>query len=71
MNEVQKKKADKQGKANHRRQTALGKRLCKLMGWTYKTCPVWTGLRKVALGEAVVIGLDKLELILEQLEKRA
>jgi hypothetical protein len=38
------------------------------MGWPYKTGPVWTGLRKVAMAEAIVIGLDKLQEIIDELE---
>lgn len=46
----------------------LIRRACKAMGWEYKTSPVWTGLRKVALAEAVPIGLDRLEEMLCLLE---
>jgi hypothetical protein len=47
----------------------LVRRVCVVMGWEYHTSPVWAGLRKVALAEAVAIGLDKLEEIIIRLEE--
>ena len=43
---------------NALRREKLSRRLCQVMGWEYQTCPVWTGLRKVALAEAVVPEVD-------------
>src|ERR1700722_4713009 len=51
------------------RRESLIRRACKIMGWEYHTSPVWTGLRKIALCEAVPISLDKLEEILNRLER--
>jgi hypothetical protein len=53
---------------NRKRREKLVRRICKAMGWEYKTAHVWTGIRKVALAEAVPVGLDKLEAIVERLE---
>ncbi len=52
------------------RREMLTWQLCQAMGWEYKTCPVWTGLRKAALAEAVVIGVEKLQEILVRLTAR-
>jgi hypothetical protein len=54
---------------NAERAEKLIKRMCKLMGWDYKTSPLWTGIRKVAVREAVPIGLDKLEAVVRRLER--
>ena len=51
----------------HRREE-LVRRTCKVMGWEYKTSPVFAGIRKIALGEAVAVSLNKLEEILKRLE---
>lgn len=50
------------------RREVLVRRMCAVMGWEYKTCHVYTGIRKVAQAEAVPVGLDKLEEILRRLE---
>jgi hypothetical protein len=50
------------------RRESLIRRMVAVMGWEYHTSPVLTGMRKAALSEAVVVGLDKLEAILERLE---
>lgn len=54
--------------ARHERRNQLCRRLCDLMGWQQKTGHIWGHLRKVALAEAAVIGLDKLEEIIRRLE---
>lgn len=51
------------------RREAVIRRMCRIMGWDYHTSLVWAGLRKVALAEAVPVGLDKLEAIAERLEE--
>jgi hypothetical protein len=57
--------------ANHKRREKLTRHLCAIMGWEYKTGPVYAGLRKAALAEAVVVGLDKLEEIITRLSPPA
>ncbi len=53
----------------HERRQKLSRKLCKLMGWEFKNCHVYAALRKAAMAEAVVIGMDKLEEIIKRLEK--
>lgn len=57
--------------AAHEFREALVKRVAAVMGWPYKTSPVWAGLRKVAMAEGVVVGVDKLEEIVVRLEAEA
>jgi hypothetical protein len=54
--------------ANARRREELTRRLCNLMNWEYKTCHVYTAIRKAAKAEAVIVGLDKLEEIIARLD---
>ncbi len=56
--------------AAHARREALVRRMCAVMGWPYSTAPVFAGIRKVALAQAVPVGLDKLEEILKRLESK-
>jgi hypothetical protein len=49
------------------RREQLIRRMCEVMCWEYSTSPVWSGLRKVALAEAVPVGLDKLEHVIDRL----
>jgi hypothetical protein len=56
------------GDRRHERREQLVRRLCEIMGWPYKTGHVYAGIRKVALAEAVAVGLDKLEEIVRRLE---
>jgi Multiubiquitin len=60
--------SDEEFDANAERRDRLVRRACTLMGWKYRTGPVWGGIRKFALAEAVVISLEKLEEILDRLE---
>lgn len=53
---------------NCERRERLVREICSLMGWPYRQSPIFTGLRKVALGEATVIGLDKLAEVIERLK---
>ena len=55
--------------AAHERREAVVRRIVGLMGWDYHTSPVWGGLRKVALAEAVVLGVDKAEAIAAEIER--
>jgi len=59
---------DKEMDAQHRRREKVVRRACRVMGWEYKTCPVFTGIRKVAIGQAVPVGLEKLEAMLDRIE---
>lgn len=52
----------------HKRREAVISRACTIMGWDYKTSPVFTGLRKVAMAEAVAISLEKLGELLDRIE---
>jgi hypothetical protein len=54
---------------SHARRERLAKRLCRVMGWEYRAGPVRAGVRKVALAEAVPVGLDGLEEIAGRLEE--
>jgi hypothetical protein len=60
--------SDEEMDATHARREALARRLCAAMGWEYKTGPAFAGIRAVALGKAVALGVDKLEEILKRLE---
>lgn len=53
---------------HRKRKEILIRRLGKVMGWKFQTSPVLTVLRKVLTGEAVAIGLDKLEEVIKSLE---
>lgn len=55
-------------KAARDRRQALAQRLCEAMGWEFKTGNIYIGIRKVALAEAVPVGLDKLEAVVNRLE---
>jgi hypothetical protein len=55
--------------ARCQKREAVVRRVCAVMGWDYHQSPVWTGLRKVALAEAVPVGLDKLEEIMDRLDE--
>lgn len=54
--------------AIRKRNLSLCRELCSLMGWKTGTVHKYTAIRKFALDEAVVIGLDKLEEIVRRLE---
>lgn len=60
--------SDDEFDANHERREALTSRACVLMGWDQKTWPIWGHLRKVAMAQAVVVGLDKFEELLNALD---
>lgn len=49
----------------HKRRESAVRRACELMGWEYKTYPAYTGIRRVALAEAVAISLEKLDELLD------
>ena len=53
----------------HKRRESLVRHVCDVMGWDYSQSPVWTGLRKVALAEAIPVGLDKLQEIINKLHE--
>ena len=55
--------------ANHARLEQLVRRIGSLMGWEYSTTLKYTCIRKIAVGEAAVIGLDKLEAICTEIER--
>jgi hypothetical protein len=52
----------------HKRREEAVRRACKMMGWEYKTSPVFAGIRLVAKGEAVAISLEKLNQFLDTIE---
>lgn len=56
--------------AIRKRNLSLCRQLCKLMGWPQKTVHKYTAIRKFAMDEAVVVGLDKLEEIVRRLETK-
>ncbi len=61
------------GDRRHAAREAAVRRACEIMGWEYHTSPVFAGIRKVALGHAVAISVEKLNELLDALEaaKRA
>jgi len=59
---------DEQHDQNCERREALVRQIGAIMGWDYHQSPIYAGLRKVAIADATVIGLDKLEQIIGRLE---
>lgn len=51
-----------------KRRDELIRRVRAVMGWPDTTKPIYTVIRAVAKGEAVAVGLDKLEEIVRRLE---
>ncbi len=60
---------DEEMDARHARREKVVRQFCNLMGWEYKTSPVFAGIRKVALGQAVALGMDKAEELLAEIER--
>jgi hypothetical protein len=56
--------------ARHATREAVVRRACEVMGWEYKTSPVYAGIRQVALGNAVAISVEKLHAILDRISPR-
>lgn len=51
------------------RREKLVHRMCEIMGWPYQQGPIWAGLRKIAMAEAVPISLEKLAEVIARLEE--
>lgn len=60
---------DQEMKAIHERREVLVRRACLVMCWDYHTSPAFTGIRKVAMADAVAVGLDKLAAMLDEIEQ--
>lgn len=57
------------GDRRHAAREAAVRRACEVMGWDYHQSPAWTGIRRVALGEAVAISVEKLNALLDELQR--
>lgn len=59
---------DPEFKARCERREAVVRRASIMMGIEYHQSPVWTALRRIVLADAVAIGVDKLESLLDRIE---
>ena len=60
---------DEEADKSHERREALVRRACAVMGWDYHTSPAFGAIRKVAMADAVAVGLDKLAAMLDEIER--
>ena len=51
----------------HEAREVVVRRACGVMGWDYKTSPAYTGIRQVALGNAVAVSVEKLHELLDRI----
>lgn len=55
--------------ARHKSREEAVRRACEVMGWDYRQAPVWAGLRKVAMADAVAISVEKLNLLVDAIHE--
>jgi len=52
----------------HQRLECACERLCKLMGWQPRVTHKWTAIRKIAMGEATAISVERIEDLCKRLD---
>lgn len=55
--------------ARHKAREDAVRRACEVMGWDYHQSPVWAGLRKVAMADAVAISVEKLNQLVDAIHE--
>jgi hypothetical protein len=53
----------------HKAREEAVRRACEVMGWDYHQIPVWAGLRKVAMADAVAISVEKLNQLVDAIHE--